>query len=387
MRRKFKKLRLIENLEIQAAVAEGNCIARTDNQVVFVKFAAPGDIADVQVVAKKKNYQEGRIVKLHKASEKRVEPFCQHYQTCGGCKWQHLDYTEQLAFKQQQVIDAFERLAGLTDFEVLPIFGAPQTHEYRNKLDLTFSNRGWITTFDPTADTRPNALGFHIPGRFDKVMDIEKCHLMTNYVNDIQRGVKAFCDEHGYTFYDLIAQQGLMRNLMLRCNRKGEWMVLVSFFEDDAEKREALLNYIRDTFDKVTSLVYVINPKKNDTLQDLEVQCYHGNDHLIEELGGLKFKIRPQSFFQCLPNRLHRKHERNRLRRGWLCSTRDRLHHRRHSGEVFVRFGHLLDRSHQERGRRQGVRTQRVPRLIGTIKRTPGKPGVLLFPGWFAIAS
>jgi 23S rRNA (uracil1939-C5)-methyltransferase len=298
MRRKFKKIRLIENLEIQAAVAEGNCIARTDNQVVFVKFAAPGDVADVQVVAKKRNYQEGRIVKLHKASDKRVEPFCKHYQTCGGCKWQHLDYKEQLAFKQQQVIDAFERLAGLSGFEVLPILGSAKTREYRNKLDLTFSNRGWVTTFDPNADTRPNALGFHIPGRFDKVMDIEECRLMTNFVNDINCHIKTYCNQNGYSYYDLIAQQGLMRNLMLRCNRKGEWMVLLSFFENDEPKIKALLDNIKDTFPQVTSLVYVINTKKNDTLQDLTVQCYHGNDHLIEELGGLHFKIRPQSFFQ-----------------------------------------------------------------------------------------
>ena len=298
MRRKFKKIRLIENLEIQAAVAEGNCIARTDNQVVFVKFAAPGDVADVQVVAKKRNYQEGRIVKLHKASDKRVEPFCKHYQTCGGCKWQHLNYKEQLAFKQQQVIDAFERLAGLSGFEVLPILGSAKTREYRNKLDLTFSNRGWVTTFDPNADTRPNALGFHIPGRFDKVMDIEECHLMTNFVNDINCHIKTYCNQNGYSYYDLIAQQGLMRNLMLRCNRKGEWMVLLSFFENDEPKIKALLDNIKDTFPQVTSLVYVINSKKNDTLQDLTVECYHGNDHLIEELGGLHFKIRPQSFFQ-----------------------------------------------------------------------------------------
>jgi 23S rRNA (uracil1939-C5)-methyltransferase len=298
MRRKFKKIRLIENLEIQAAVAEGNCIARTENQVVFVKFAAPGDVADVQVVAKKRNYQEGRIVKLHKASDKRVEPFCKHYQTCGGCKWQHLDYKEQLAFKQQQVIDAFERLAGLSGFEVLPILGSAKTREYRNKLDLTFSNRGWVTTFDPNADNRPNALGFHIPGRFDKVMDIEECHLMTNFVNDINCHIKTYCNQNGYSYYDLIAQQGLMRNLMLRCNRKGEWMVLLSFFENDEPKIKALLDNIKDTFPQVTSLVYVINTKKNDTLQDLTVQCYHGNDHLIEELGGLHFKIRPQSFFQ-----------------------------------------------------------------------------------------
>jgi 23S rRNA (uracil1939-C5)-methyltransferase len=266
--------------------------------VVFVKFAAPGDIADVQVVAKKKNYQEGRIVKLHKASDKRVEPFCKHYQTCGGCKWQHLDYKEQLAFKQQQVVDAFERLAGLSGFEVLPILGSAKTREYRNKLDLTFSNRGWVTTFDPNADTRPNALGFHIPGRFDKVMDIEKCHLMTNFVNDINCHIKTYCNQNGYSYYDLIAQQGLMRNLMLRCNRKGEWMVLLSFFENDEPKIKALLDNIKDTFPQVTSLVYVINTKKNDTLQDLTVECYHGNDHLIEELGGLHFKIRPQSFFQ-----------------------------------------------------------------------------------------
>jgi 23S rRNA (uracil1939-C5)-methyltransferase len=298
MRRKFKKIRLIENLEIQAAVAEGNCIARTENQVVFVKFAAPGDVADVQVVAKKRNYQEGRIVKLHKASDKRVEPFCKHYQTCGGCKWQHLDYKEQLAFKQQQVIDAFERLAGLSGFEVLPILGSAKTREYRNKLDLTFSNRGWVTTFDPNADTRPNALGFHIPGRFDKVMDIEECHLMTNFVNDINCHIKTYCNQNGYSYYDLIAQQGLMRNLMLRCNRKGEWMVLLSFFENDEPKIKALLDNIKDTFPQATSLVYVINTKKNDTLQDLTVECYHGNDHLIEELGGLHFKIRPQSFFQ-----------------------------------------------------------------------------------------
>ena len=298
MRRKFKKIRLIENLEIQAAVAEGNCIARTDNQVVFVKFAAPGDVADVQVVAKKRNYQEGRIVKLRKASDKRVEPFCKHYQTCGGCKWQHLDYKEQLEFKQQQLIDAFERLAGLSGFEVLPILGSAKTREYRNKLDLTFSNRGWVTTFDPNADTTPNALGFHIPGRFDKVMDIEKCHLMTNFVNDINCHIKTYCNQNGYSYYDLIAQQGLMRNLMLRCNRKGEWMVLLSFFENDEPKIKALLDNIKDTFPQVTSLVYVINTKKNDTLQDLTVECYHGNDHLIEELGGLHFKIRPQSFFQ-----------------------------------------------------------------------------------------
>ena len=298
MRRKMPKYRLLENVEIGAAGSEGNCIARIDNQVVFVKFAAPGDIGDVQIVAKKKKYLEGRIVKFHHHSEKRITPFCSHFQTCGGCKWQHLGYEDQLAFKQQQVVDAFERIAGLSGFEVLPILGSAHTTAYRNKLDLTFSNRAWVTHFDPETTIRPTALGFHIPGRFDKVIDIDKCHLMPDYVNEIQRGVNAFCDAHGYTYYDLLDQQGMMRNLMLRCNKKGEWMVLVSFFENDAEKRHALLDYIRDHFDRVTSLVYVINTKKNDTLQDLTVQCYHGNEYLMEELGGLQFKIRPQSFFQ-----------------------------------------------------------------------------------------
>lgn len=298
MGRRVLKFLLLENVEIGPAVAEGNCIARVDNQVVFVKYAAPGDVADIQIVHKKKNYLEGRIVRFHHKSEKRINPFCSHFQVCGGCKWQHLGYEDQLAFKQQQVTDAFERIGGLSGFDVLPIKGSNQTRAYRNKLDMTFADRAWVTDFNPETTVHSTALGFHIPGRFDKVLDVERCHLMPDYVNDIQRGVKVFCDKQGFAFYNVIKQEGFVRNLLLRCNSKGEWMVLLSFFHEDQQNREALLNYIRDTFSKVTSLVYVINDKRNDTLQDLEVHCYYGNDHLVEELGGLKFKIRPQSFFQ-----------------------------------------------------------------------------------------
>ena len=298
MSRKKVKFALLENVEIGPAVAEGHCIARVDNRVVFVKFAAPGDVGDIQIVAKKKNYLEGRIVRFYKKSERRIQPFCQHFQTCGGCKWQHLSYEDQLAFKQQQVIDAFERIGGISGFEVLPILGSANTTGYRNKLDLTFSNRAWVTHFEAGVTPRTSALGFHIPGRFDKVLDVQECHLMPDYVNQIQRGVKAFCDDNGYEYFDILDQQGFMRNLLLRCNSKGEWLVLVSFYSEDREKREDLLNYIRDHFDKVTSLVWVINSKKNDTLQDLEVMTWHGDGYLVEELGGLHFKIRPQSFFQ-----------------------------------------------------------------------------------------
>jgi 23S rRNA (uracil1939-C5)-methyltransferase len=298
MGRKKIKFSLFEQVEIGPAVAEGHCIARIENQVVFVKYAAPGDVADIQIVAKKKNYLEGRILRFHKRSEKRIQPFCSHFQTCGGCKWQHLSYQDQLAFKQQQVVDCFERIGGLRDFKVLPIIGSNKTTAYRNKLDLTFSNRAWVTHFEPGITPQTTALGFHIPGRFDKVLDVEECHLMPPLVNEIHRSVKQFCDEQGYAYFDILEQQGFMRNLLVRCNSQGNWMVLFSFFHEDREKREALLNYIKNKFASITSLLWTINPKKNDTLQDLEVQCFHGDDHLIEELGGLKFKIRPQSFFQ-----------------------------------------------------------------------------------------
>lgn len=298
MGNKKSRFSVLEGVEIGPAVAEGHCIARVSNQVVFVKFAAPGDIADIQITGKKKNFLEGRILKLHKASALRAAPVCQYYGTCGGCKWQHLNYQEQLKFKQQQVVDSLERIGGLSGFEIQPIAGSEAIYGYRNKLELTFSNRGWVVKLDPENPEAHYALGFHIPGRFDKVLNIEQCHLMPPEVNAITSAVRTYCLENEYSFFDLREQTGLMRNIMLRCNSAGEWMVLVAFSAEEEEKRLPLLEYIRDRFPSITSLVYVINNKRNDTLSRLEVHTFHGRDHLTEVLGGLTFKIRPQSFFQ-----------------------------------------------------------------------------------------
>lgn len=298
MRKKKARFTIIENVTIGPAVAEGHCIARVENQVVFVKFAAPGDVADIQITGKKKKFLEGRILKLHEPSSLRTLPKCEYYGTCGGCKWQHLKYSEQLKFKQQQVVDSLERIGGVSGFEILPIKGSEAEYGYRNKLELTFSNRGWVVNFDPENPVSTNALGFHIPGRFDKVMDIRNCHLMPSEVNEISGAVRSFCEENDYSFFDLREQAGLMRNIMFRCNSKGEWMVLVAFSGEEEHKREPLLKFIKEKFPQIVSLVYVVNSKRNDTLAGLEVFCYHGADHLTEVLGGLTFKIRPQSFFQ-----------------------------------------------------------------------------------------
>jgi len=302
LRHKKVPYQVFESVEIEVAVSEGNCIARVDNKVIFVKFAAPGDIVDLQIIKKKKNYLEAKITHFHKKSDQRIEPFCVHFATCGGCKWQHLSYDQQLAFKQQQVVDALERIGGVSGFEVMPIKGCNETKKYRNKMDFTFSNRAWVENFNRENPEDINALGFHIPGRFDKVLDLQECHLMPEIVNDIRLSVKVFCEENGYEFFGILEQTGFVRNLIVRSNRKGEVMVLLSFFNDDQERIVKLLNHVQQYFPMVTSLVYVINDKKNDTITDLEVKLFAGNDHLVENLGGLNFKIRPQSFFQTNSN-------------------------------------------------------------------------------------
>jgi 23S rRNA (uracil1939-C5)-methyltransferase len=298
LRKKKINFPILESVEIGPAVSEGNCIAKVDNRAIFIKYAAPGDVVDLQIIKKKKNYLEAKIVKFHSRSAQRIEPFCAHFATCGGCKWQHLSYAQQLAFKQQQVVDAMERIGGLTGFNVMPIRGCDNTTGYRNKMDFTFSNRAWIENFNRENPENINALGFHIPGRFDKVLDLEECHLATMAVNKIRLGVKTFCEENGYEFYDILLQTGFVRNLIIRNNRRGEYMVLLSFFYNDAQRINKLMQHICDTYSMVTSLVYVINDKKNDTITDLDIKLFYGNDHLVETLGGLNFKIRPQSFFQ-----------------------------------------------------------------------------------------
>lgn len=298
LRRKKTQTAVLENVEIQSAVAEGNCIARIDNQVVFVKYAAPGDVADIKITGKKKKFLQGKIHHIHTPSALRTEPFCEHFGICGGCKWQHLKYEEQLKFKQQQVVDALERIGGLKGFEVLPILGSRNTRNYRNKLELTFSNKGWVEQFDRENPTPVNALGFHIPGMFDKVLNINRCHLMPEFVNKITAAVRNFCEENKLQFFDIRNQSGDIRNIMLRCNTDGEWMVLIAFSGENKIVRLELLEYLKTQFSQITSLVFVINNKKNDTLHDLDVHTFSGNGFITEKLGNLKFKIRPQSFFQ-----------------------------------------------------------------------------------------
>ena len=301
MGRHKRRISFLDGLEITAVGAEGHAIGRNDSQVVFVKYAAPGDVVDVKVTKKKKNFQEGQIIRFQKKSSDRIDPFCPHFTYCGGCKWQHLPYEHQLAHKQQQVVDALNRIGGISDFEIHPILGSEETTAYRNKLELTFSEKAWLVDFDKERDKgmlKPSALGFHVPGQFSQVLDIEKCYLMPDYVNDIQRGVKAYCIEHQISFHNIQKHEGMMRNIMFRCNSKNEWMVVVAFYQNDQSIIEPLMNYVKDTFSHVHSLGYIVNEKMNDSMQGCEVVHFAGEPYLTEELGSLKYKIQPLSFFQ-----------------------------------------------------------------------------------------
>jgi 23S rRNA (uracil1939-C5)-methyltransferase len=299
MGRKQKPIKIIEGLEITSIAAEGYAIGRDDNQVVFVKYAAPGDIVDVKIVKKKKNFKEGQIIRFQQRSPLRVDPFCPYFTHCGGCKWQHMPYESQLQFKQQQVIDALERIGGIQGFEVVPILGSQKTQAYRNKLELTFSDRAWMIDFVKDSDVpRPRALGFHMPGQFNQLIDIEACYLMPDYVNQIQRSIKAICDEKEISFHDVQRHEGLMRNVMFRCNEKDEWMLVVAFYENDLDTIETVMSHIKMHFDRVVSLNYIVNTKMNDAMQGCEVIHYSGAFHLTESLGDYTFIIQPLSFFQ-----------------------------------------------------------------------------------------
>ena len=302
MARKKDKLPVLEAVTITGVAAEGKAIARVDDKVIFVPFVAPGDVVDIQLTRKKNSYAEGRAIRFHSYSDKRTEPVCEHFGVCGGCKWQHLFYKEQLSFKQQQVIDSITRIGKVEIDEACPILGSGKTLYYRNKLEFTFSNKRWLTdeqirsgeTFD-----QMNGLGFHIPGMFDKVLDINECWLQSELSNRIRLAVKEYCFTHeGYPFFDLRNQDGFMRTLLIRTTSTGELMAIVVFFHEDKERREALLSHIADKFPEITSLLYIINEKKNDTITDQEVLVFKGKDHIVEEMEGLKFKIGPKSFYQ-----------------------------------------------------------------------------------------
>lgn len=302
--RKKKELPILENIEITAIAAEGKALARVDDRVVFVPYVVPGDVVDLQVKRKKHSYMEAVCVKIHKYSPLRDTPKCQHYGVCGGCKWQCLKYEEQLKAKQQQIIDNLTRIGKIEIPEVSPILGSEKIFEYRNKLEFGFSNRRWMTEKEISAGediTNKNALGFHITGAFDKILDIEQCHLMSNITNDIRNFIRDYALEKSLTFYDLRLNQGLLRSMMLRDSNTGELMVLMQFRIDTKEDKAnalELLQAIADRFPEITSLLYVDNHKCNDTFGDQEIICFKGTDFIYEEMEGLKFKVGPKSFYQ-----------------------------------------------------------------------------------------
>ncbi|MDE6495961.1 MAG: 23S rRNA (uracil(1939)-C(5))-methyltransferase RlmD [Duncaniella sp.] len=301
MSRKKKELPLLENVEIIDVAAEGNSLARVNDFVVFVPFGAPGDVADVKIDRRKRSYAEGHIERLTRPSDIRVEPRCEHFTLCGGCRWQHLPYSFQLECKQRQVKDAMERIAKIEIPEITPILGSENIYEYRNKMEYTFSNKKWLT-FDQlrSGEEFPDrdAAGFHISGAFDKVLDINRCHLQDDFGNRLRLFIKQFGKENGYTFYDLRNQCGFLRTLMIRIASTGEIMAVMVFGEDDREKIEALLSAVAAKFPEITSLLYVINTKVNDTIGDQDVLVYSGKPYIEEEMEGLKFRVGPKSFYQ-----------------------------------------------------------------------------------------
>ncbi|GHT54073.1 23S rRNA (uracil-5-)-methyltransferase RumA [Bacteroidia bacterium] len=296
-----KQLPILERILITGIAAEGKAIAKYNDWVVFVPFVVPGDVVDIQLTRRRNSYAEGRAVHFHQYSEVRTEPFCEHYGVCGGCKWQILPYPEQIRYKQQQVTDNLTRIGKIELPPISPTLGSPKTQFYRNKLEYTFSNRRWMTqeelqsgkTFDDM-----NVLGFHIPTMFDKIMDIQKCWLQADPSNAIRLEIKDFCIENGFSFFDLRNASGLMRNIIIRTSTTGEIMLIVVFFENDTDKITALMQHLADKFPEITSLLYCINQKANDTITDQEILVFKGNDHIFEEMEGLKFKIGPKSFYQ-----------------------------------------------------------------------------------------
>ena len=284
--------------------AEGKAVAKVNDLVIFVPYVVPGDVADLQIKRKKNHYAEAVAVKLHEASPMRTEPFCQHFGVCGGCKWQCLDYDDQIRYKQKQVFDNLTRIGKIELPEFLPILGSAKTKFYRNKLEFTFSNKRWLTEEEVRQDVKyeqMNAVGFHIPGAFDKVLAIEKCWLQDDISNQIRNAIRDYAYAHGYAFFDLRNQVGLLRNMMVRTSTTGELMVLlqckVDSPEDEARMKE-ILQFTADSFPQITSLLYVINNKCNDTIGDLDVHVFKGKDHIYEEMEGLRFKIGPKSFYQ-----------------------------------------------------------------------------------------
>lgn len=303
-RNKKKQLPVLENVTITACAAEGKALARVDDKVVFVPYVVPGDVVDLQVKKKKSSYMEAVAVRFHEYSPLRTEPVCRHYGVCGGCKWQCLKYEEQLKAKQQQIHDNLVRIGKVDLPEMMPILGSKHVYGYRNKLEFGFSNKRWLTEEEVKADVKydvMDAVGFHISGAFDKILDIEECHLMDNINNEIRNDIRHYALENGLSFYDLRQNKGLLRSLMIRTSNTGELMFLVQFridSDDEQKQADALMQHLAETFPQITSLLYVDNHKANDTFGDQEIHVVKGKDFIYETMEDLKFKVGPKSFYQ-----------------------------------------------------------------------------------------
>lgn len=305
MARSRRKQMIFTNLEIVDAGSEGKAIARNNEKVVFVPFVVPGDEIDVKITKKRRNYLEGRAIQFHRYSNKRVDPDCEHFGLCGGCKWQNMAYKHQLYYKEKQVKDNLERIGKISTSEINGIIPSENIFYYRNKLEFTFSDKKWLEVIDDSIkpEERKNALGFHLPGWFDKILDINKCHLQNDPSNQIRNSIKDYSVKNGYTFFNVKTQEGLLRNLVIRNTSTGEIMIIVVFNQRDEEKINALLQYVKNEFPEIISLMYVVNRKKNDSISDQKIELFSGRPYIIEEMKitenqHLKFKIGPVSFFQ-----------------------------------------------------------------------------------------
>ncbi|TQI70573.1 23S rRNA (uracil1939-C5)-methyltransferase [Gramella sp. Hel_I_59] len=296
------KNKIFTEIEVVDAGAKGKAIGKSpDGRVIFIDNAVPGDVADIQTTRKRKSYYQGTAVEFHKLSDKRTEPVCQHFGTCGGCKWQNMEYKFQLEYKQNEVINNLQRLGKIELPKVTPILGSEDIYFYRNKMEFSFSDSRWLTIDEIQSGENiedRNALGFHIPGMWDKILDIKKCHLQADPSNAIRNFTRDFATNNDIPFFNTRNQEGLLRTLMIRTTSTGEIMVLIQFYAEDKVKRELLLNALSIEFPEITSLQYVINNKGNDTIYDQEVICFKGRDHIFEEMEGLKFKINAKSFYQ-----------------------------------------------------------------------------------------
>ena len=291
--------KFVSDLEIIDIAEEGKGVAKHDGMVLFVERAVPGDVVDVELIRKKKSFVEARVSAVKKASEHRIEPFCSHFGVCGGCKWQHMDYPAQLTFKQQSVRNALQRIGKVDVTNMEDILPSENTRYYRNKLEFTFSNKRWLTNLDELeSDQSMDALGFHVPGRFDKILPIDHCYLQGGRSNDLRNRVAEFSKQAGISFYDLRAHTGALRNLIIRTSSTGEVMVIVAFAYPQEEQVSQLMEFINSTFEDITSLLYVVNQKKNDTIFDQEIHRYAGREFIYEEMEGLRFKVSPKSFYQ-----------------------------------------------------------------------------------------